>query len=437
MPAQAQISLTSAVGLAIKNSPKVKMAEADVDRAKAGLQESKDVYVPSIVAASSGAGYSYGFPLGTPTVFNVSAQSLVFSFSQRDYIRAATAGLSASNYSLQDAREQIAEDTVITYLTLERDQQQHTALAQELDYASRLANIVKERLDAGQDTAMEYTRARRTGVQIRLQMLQLEDAIVIDADHLSRLIGLPGTKIEADSASIPKLPTDLLDSTQLHTSASIQSLPDSAGVEAAYANARSKREQAFGDSRYTFRPQLSFGAQYSRFSTYNNTYVLYYPHVDSPGLSDNAIGFAVNVSVPILDAARRARARASLAEAARAEHEADLDRDQYREGRLRIERSMEELKAHAELASLDRDLAQEQLDVVLLQLKSAPGSPGVTPTNPKDEQNARILERQRYFDMLEAEFQVRQATVHLLRQTGGLVRWLAGSAGSAALTSTP
>ena len=119
-----------------------------------------------------------------------------------------------------------------------------------------------------------------------------------------------------------------------------------------------------------------------------------------------------------------------------AEQQALADRDVYREGRQKLQRSMAELSAHAELAGLDRELAQGQLDTLLLQLQSAPANGTVPPLTPKDEQNACILERQRFIDMVEAEFQLHQAAIHLLRQTGGLEAWLSG-AGTSTLTLKP
>ncbi len=438
--AAAQISLTSAVDLALSNSPRIKIAQSDVARAKASLEEVKDAYIPSVSGASSGAGYSSGFPLGTPTVFSVSAQSLVFSYSQKDYIRSANQGLSASSFALKEVREQVAEDTAITYLTLTRDQQQRAALAQEAEYSSRLEAIVKDRLDSGQDSAMEYTRARRTGVQLRLQRLQLDDAIAADADHLSHLIGVPVAGLLADPATIPKLPFESSPGGQPPLAqlpaTDEASIPDSAGVAASFATARARREQAFGDARYVLRPQVSFGAQYSRVSLYNNAYVVYYPSVGRPGLSENAYGFALNITIPVLDMAHKARARISQADALHAEQQAVLDRDTYREGRLKLQRSMAELSAHAELASLDRDLAQQQLDVLLTQLQAAPAG-STPPLTPKDEQNARILERQRYIEMLEAQFQLRQNEIHLLKQTGGLEDWLTRGTRSTSLSTTP
>jgi outer membrane protein TolC len=417
-PARSQISFTTAVDLALKNSPRVKMAEADVARARASLEEARDVYIPTVGAASSAGGYSYGFPLGTPTVFSLSAQSLVFSFSQRDYMRSASSGLKAAMLTLRDVRDRVAEDAALTYLSLDRAQQQRAALAQEAAHASRLVNIVNDRLEGGQDTAMELTKARRTSVQIRLQSLQTDDEIASSADHLARLIGLPGTTIAAIPDSIPALPAD----------APIPPASDDAGVQAAFASARSKREQAFGDARYTWRPQFSLGAQYSRFSTYNNNYVQYYPGIQN---QPNAFGFDLAISLPLLDMGRRARARQSAADAVHLEQEATYDRDQVSEGRLKLQHSSAELAARADLASLDRDIAQQQLEVILLQAASASSSgPQITP---KDEESARIQERQRYVEMLDADFQLRQTKIQLLRQTGELDDWLnSAAAGSAA-----
>lgn len=412
--ATAQISFSSAIDLALKNSQKVKIAEADVARAQAGLQQAHDVYVPSVVATSSGLGDSTGFPLGLPTVFSISAQSLVFSFSQRDYIRAAVAGLEASQLALKEAREEVSEDAAITYLSLDRGEQKRAAYNDEAQYAAKLVTIVKERLDAGQDNAMEYTRARRTEVQLRLQLLQQEDTIASESDHLARLIGIGTTTVHTIASSIPPM---LKDPSGPGTLTEEQT----PGVQAAFATARSKREQAFGDARYTYRPQIGFGAEYSRFSTYNNNYATYYPGIQN---QPNAFGLALDITVPLLNLGHKAEARASLAEADKLQHEAVYDQNQALEARLKLSHSVAEIRARAELASLDRDLAAEQLQVVLVELQNARSDANATPASPKEEQNARIEERQRTIDMIDAELDLEEAEIRLLRQTGRLDSWL-------------
>lgn len=426
--AHGQISLTSAVDLALRNSERIKLAESDVDRARAAFAQTKDVYIPNLIGSSSGLGYGYGFPLGPPTLFSVSSGSLVFSYSQKDYIRAAAAGLEAANLALRDVRQSVAEDTVNTYLDLARTEQQRGAVVEERGYAERLQQIVKERLDAGQDTAMEYTKARRTGVQLRLQTLQLDDDIASFRDHLSRLLGLSGTEVHTVPDSIPPL---VLDSGSQSTPSSAADTP---GVRAAFVSAHQRYEQAFGDARYLWRPQVTFGAQYSKESFYNNGYLAYYPYVtgENPltglgagSLPAQSVAFAVNVTVPLFDQSRRDRARESMAEAVHSFHDARNIRDQELEGRLRLQHSTAELAARAELASLDRDMAQEQLEAVLVQTQS-PSGPGPLLT-PKDEQNARIGERQRFVELLDAQYRLRQAEVNLLRQTNRLEDWLRGS----------
>ena len=409
--ASAQISFASAIDLALRNSPRVRMAEAEVDRARAALAETQDVYIPSLIA-SSGLGYSYGYPLGTPTIFSFQAQSLVYSFSQHDYVSSARTSLDATNFSLKDVRQQVAEDAAITYLALDRAEQRKAAMTEEASYAAKLEKIVRDRLDAGQDSAMELTRARRTVLQLRLQQLQMDDEIAAHNDHLLRLVGITGTQIETVPNSVPEIP--------VVTSSSNGAVPDSPAVLAAFANAKAKRQLAIGDTKYTWRPQINFAAQYSRFSTFNN-YQLYYPAINN---NFNAIGAGVQIQLPLFDAVHKAKARESVAAAASSEQDAFYARQQEAEGFLKRQHSADELRLRLELSGLDNELAKQQLDAMIVQLNAGNGNSSGPQMTPKDEQNARIQERQKYLDLLDSQFQLRQIEIGLLRQTGQLETWL-------------
>src|SRR4051794_7258705 len=72
-PADAQISFSTAVTLALKSNPKVLMGQADVDKALATLQQLRDAYIPNIVGGSGIGPPSYGFPLGQPSIFNITS----------------------------------------------------------------------------------------------------------------------------------------------------------------------------------------------------------------------------------------------------------------------------------------------------------------------------------------------------------------------------
>jgi outer membrane protein TolC len=419
--ASAQISLTTAVDLALKNDPKIKLAQADVARAKASLAESHDAFVPAIVTAG-GVGKSTGVPLGLPVVFSISAQSLAFNFSQEDYIRAAHAGVASATLALDEARDMTAEDTVSTYVSLDNALQRKAALVEAAGIATRLTQIVQDRLDAGVDTRVELTRSKRTAAQLRLQQLQVEDEIASLSAHLARTMGLTGSHPDTVHDSIPEFKTP---------SADDNLPPDTYGIRAAFANATAKQEAARGDLRYRWRPQLGFSAGYSRISTAFSNYAQYYKGFDTAISTNsqnsfNALEVGIQISIPLLDLVHQAKARGAVAEAAHARFQAQIDRNQLLEGRLKLQHAAAELSARAEIASLDRDLAQDQLDTLELQLQSNAAS-DATQMTPKDEQNARLQERQKYLDLLTADLDLRQTEVNLMRENGQLGEWLHGA----------
>lgn len=421
-PACAQISFTTAIGLALKSNPKVLTAQADVDKALAVLQQLRDAYIPIVVGGSGLGPPSYGFPLGQPSIFNINATSLVFSYSQHDYIRAAQASLEAAKLNLKDIRDGVAEDTAITYLSLDRDLQRQTALQQQQGFADRLVSIVQERLDVGQDTPIDLTSCRLNAAQIRLARLRAEDETAADRAHLARLIGLPAQGLGVTNDSVPAFPTvssDLPGTTMITSPA----------VESAYAIARSKRETAFGEARYLWRPLISFTGEYSRFASYTNIQD-YYSH-----FQHNNAAIGVQITVPLYDMVHRAKAREAAADASHAEHEADTLRDQFFDNRLRARHTAAELSTRAEIATLDQQLAQQQLDVLLVQLKAGSGNLSGPQMTPKDEQTARITEREKFVAVLNATFEAQQAEISLMRAAGELEAWLANAA--KALPSAP
>ena len=63
--ASAQLSFSSAVDLALRNSPKLKIAQADVDRARSLVSQARDAYIPSVIA-TGGIGKSVRCPPQPP-----------------------------------------------------------------------------------------------------------------------------------------------------------------------------------------------------------------------------------------------------------------------------------------------------------------------------------------------------------------------------------
>ena len=426
----AQISLQSAVNLALKNSPKIRMAQADLDKARAARSEARDAYVPT-VGTQAGYGQATGAPLGVPVIFSISAQSLLFSFSQRDYIRSTQEAVDAAEHLLHANQVEVVEDTTNTYLALDNALERGAVLRQQMVVADRLVSVTTDRIAAGVDPRVELPKSRRTATQIRLAALQVDDDLAANQEHLAQLTGLPAQSLVTDRASIPAL--DKPGS----SGATNDTMADSDGIKAAFANARSKQYVAFGDKRYLLRPQISLAANYSRVDTGLSSYASYYPRYqgtsDQPN-SQNSLSFGLQFNIPLLDMAHAAKARGSAADAARAYAEADQQRGVYREGRSKLKNSARELDLRAQLARDDREIAQDQLEALQLQLQSEGSAGSGQPANPKDQLNAQLQERQKYLDVLAAELQLRQTQVNLLRQTDTLGTWVLAAPASQSLT---
>ena len=414
--ATAQVSLYTTVELALHNSKAVRIAAADVQRTAATLSETKDAYIPNFVLGSSVGPPSYGFPLGQPSIFNITSQSLIFTFSQPSYIRAARAGLRSAQLALEDARQQVVLDSALDYIQLDTDTREIAVLDDENAAASRLSIIEQQRVHAGLGSRTDLLQAKLVAAQVRLKRIHLADDADVLRERLAHLTAMPPTSFVTAAASIPPAPDLEIPAIKLDNSS--QTTTDSnQGVQSAYASAKSRQFQAVGDDRQNYRPQFAFGAQYSRFTKFNN-YQDYYLH-----FQHNNFGAALQITVPLFDVSRRDKANESAADAAHAIAQADQLRDQTSENIVLLQKSLTELAAQKDVAELQSELAQSQLDAVLTQLQSGSAAPGAAALTPKDEQQARIEERRRAVEALDAAFELTKAQLSLLRATGEIESW--------------
>ncbi|HWW16972.1 MAG TPA: TolC family protein, partial [Candidatus Dormibacteraeota bacterium] len=117
------LTLRHAVELALQHANGAAIAAADEQHASAAYRELRNNYLPQVVAGS-GLGYSYGFPLSlqgsAPSIFNINAQSALFHPELRSFISAAHSESSAAAFHSKDQRNQIIQDTVLSYAELEK-----------------------------------------------------------------------------------------------------------------------------------------------------------------------------------------------------------------------------------------------------------------------------------------------------------------------------
>jgi len=419
----AQISLGTVVDQAQRNSSLVKLADADLRKAEASLSETQVVYIPNFVIGSSIGPPSIGFPTGQPSIASASMQSLAFSFPQRQYIKAARVGVDAAALNLKDAREQVTLDASAAYIELDTVNRELDAAHQQSAFSERLVNIEQQRADAGVDAQSELLQAKLTAAQLKLKLLHLESRVLTLISQLATLTGLPASSIKTDHSTIPEIPEVKAEEQASTTS----------GVESAQQQALSKQLQAHGDQLATkILPLIGFGAQYNRDATSLNNYNLYYGRTNAEGqsLKPKADNFSAGfqIQIPIFDLNHRAKARETAAEALRATVEAEQAKRQNDVQIATLTGNLREFDTLAEIASLKQQIAAEQLKAVQTQLESGNGAgagPGATPqASPRAEQLARIDERQKFVDALDAGFDLSKARLNLLRALGHMDEWL-------------
>lgn len=410
--AKAQVSLTTVVELAQQNSTAVKLANADLLKAQAALAQTEDAYIPNFVIGSQ-IGYSHGFPTGQPSVGSATMQSLVLSFSQRQYTKAARAGVEAANLNLKDAKEQVALDASSDYIEMDTVNSELEAVREQERDAGRLVAIEQQRTDAGVDPLSSLLQVKLTAAQLKLSRMHLETRSATLAKQLATLTGLPDGSIVPDHASIPEIPA-----------VSADEMPKPLlGIQSADALARSKLLEAKGADLAWRRPSIGFGAVYNYDSNELNSYSTYYRN-----FTPNNVSFGLQINLPFFDFSVRAKAKVSAAEALRSKVEAEQAQQQNDIQISQLTASLRELDAQAEVAGLKQQIAEEQLKSIVAQLEvgnGATGTPGAPPQlSPTAEQQARIDERQKYVDALDSGLDLSKARLDLLRALGHMQDWL-------------
>jgi outer membrane protein TolC len=287
-----------------------------------------------------------------------------------------------------------------------------------------LIEIEQQRAEAGVDPLSELLQAQLAAKQLGLKRLHLETRAGTLMQQLVGFTGLPPASVNPDHASIPDIPQ-----IRAHEPASLQ-----LGIEAAQSLARSKEKQARGDALFVFLPQAVVSMQYNRFTTLlNNADSYYFVQHKSGGYSyvhlkpDN-FSSGVQINVPLFDWVHRDKAKESAAEALRARVEVEQAQRQSDVQIAQLTGSLRELDTLAEIASLKQQIAQEQVKAVEAQLESGNGAssgPNAQPQlSPKAEQLARIDERQKFQDSLDASLDLSKTRLNLLRALGHMEDWL-------------
>ena len=404
------VTLQRAIELAVSGSNATALSAADEMRAQQSYMAARNTFIPQLILGS-GAAFTYGFPLSiegaAPSIFNLNSQSYLLNFAQREFIRAAKTEYQATTGVSQDRRDQLILETALTYIELAKTKNDLDLLHQQEQASLQLQDVVKARVEAGVESAVENTRAQLLTAQTRLRQTEAEGNSDVLRLRLSQLTGLPANSIETSSESIPPLPEIRQDEDLAG-----QATRSSWALKVANLRADAREERARGEHKQLY-PAVDFVAQYGLFSKYNN-FDQYFKKFQR-----NNATLGVVIRFPFLNYAQKAQASSADAESITARKQAEEVKQQVSSETLRLQRAVRQLTAAREVARLQFAMAQASL-------QSMPASIDAGKATIRDQGNARVEQQERSAALLDATFQLEKAEVQLLRATGELEKWARG-----------
>src|SRR5579863_85781 len=405
------VTLHHAVELALQHATGVGIAAADTQHASASYRELRNSYIPQL-NAGAGIGWSDGFPLSlegaAPSLFNVNAQSALINPALRDFIRAAQSDIAVSNLRTKDQRNQLIQDTVLSYAELAKWERRLNNLRETEAAEQEMATAVAERVKEGIDSEMDGSKARLSVARVRLRVAEANGAADVLREHLSKLTGLPAASFEIDPDSVPALPTVKTEEPDPTTLAAA-----SPSVQAAVEHARAQYLRVAGERRSLW-PSVDFAAQYANLATFNN-YDAYYKH-----FQPNNATVGVSIHFPFLNYAQHARVQEAESEAFKAQKQAEASRNQVSEETLRLQRAVTQMQAARDVAELEYEIAQKNIEAVQTRMNSSTA-------NLHDLDNARSQANERFITLQDVTFELERSQVSLLRATGDLEGWALGT----------
>jgi outer membrane protein TolC len=405
------ITLHRAVELALKHATGIDIAVADEQHASASYRVLRNSYIPQLTAGA-GIGWSDGFPLSlegaAPSLFNVNAQSALINPALKDFIRAAQSDVAVSSLHTKDQRNQIIQDTVLSYAELAKWELRLSRLREAEAAAEQTEAAVAKRVKEGIDSEVDSSKARLSVARVRLRRAEAAGASDVLREHLSKLTGLPLASIEIDPDSLPALPAPKPEVDSLAKTADASPV-----VQAAVEHARAQYLRVRGE-RKSLWPSIDFAAQYANLATYNN-YDAYYKHFQP---NNATVGVAIHL--PFLNYAQHARVQEAESELFKAKKQAEATRNQVSEETLRLERSVTQMQAARDVADLEYEIAQKNIEAIRTRMEASTA-------NLHDLDAAQTQASERLITLQDVTFELERNQVALMRATGELETWALGA----------
>ena len=406
------MTLRQAVTLAVQSSRDVKLAQMQYNVALGEVAVNRAAFLPNIYTGA-GAAYTHGFPSlpggGAPAIFQLNYTESVFNPLLKSQQHAAEERAKNQKLELDRTRENVMIRAATSYLELAKVRHSLDLLQKEQVSGEKILEVVRERIAANQELPIEGTRSELELARIRQRVVKIEDREQVLESQLRDMTGIPDSQsleVETEEASF----TDTLAADTAAIQADLVSLALQNDRNVAEAeNERAAREKLARGAHLSYFPTVDLVGQYSLLSKFNN-YGQFYKSFEP-----NNVNVGVEITIPLFAAKTGANSRLAKRQLDEAEVALGNKRQQARFDIQEKAHNLRELDADHEVARLDLQLAQENL-----QLEQAKFDQGRATL--QEIEQARLDESDKWVAFLDADFARQQAQLTLLQATGQLAK---------------
>ncbi|MGH9728655.1 MAG: TolC family protein [Candidatus Acidiferrales bacterium] len=399
------LTLDQVVNLALAHSPDLALARVRSAVAKdvAGVDRSE--FRPNLYTGS-GAAYTNGFPQtpggAAPSLFELSYTQALIDPIKRGALHADEDREKNQELEYQNMRDTVMVRAASEYLELADVRHSLDLLRGERNSQQKILDVTRQRALAGLELPVTVTQDELQLAKTSQRIVQYESRDEILSEQIRDIIGLP-----------PNEPIDISSSEIL---ASQATEPASNLVAAALAhspaireaeNERSAREHVLKGARAAYWPTISLVGEYSVLSRNSSDFFNHFQR--------NNVNAGVQVTIPIFSAHTSAAAALAHSQLNEADLELAGNRRAVRIGAEQKVRTLRETDAGKDVAQLDLQLSQEQLQDI--QVKFNQGRATL-----RDLEQARVLENEKWLAFLDANLSREKAQLDLLQATGRLAQ---------------
>lgn len=406
-PGAGVLTLDQVVDLALAHSPDLALARVRYTVAQNVAGVDRAEFRPNLYTGS-GAAYTNGFPQtpggAAPSVFEMSYTQALIDPVKRGTLHADEDRAKNQEIEYQNMRDTVMVRAASAYLELADVRHSLDLLRGERDSQQKILDVTQQRAGAGMELPVTITEDELQLAKTNQRVVQYESRDEILSDQIRDMTGLaPDQPVEVSSSEV--LASQATEPASNVVTATLEHSPMIREAE----NERTAREHLLKGARAAYWPTISLVGEYSVLSKFNN-YDVFFNHFQR-----NNVNVGVQIQIPIFSAHTSAAAALAHSQFNEADLELASDKRAVRIGAEQKVRTLREMDAGTEVAQLDLQLAQQQLQDV--QVKFNQGRATL-----RDLEQARVLENEKWLAFLDANLSREKAQLDLLQATGQLAQ---------------